>query len=357
MERREGTTGKQLRRAAGVSALAVAAGIGYSTFLVPHRVPLAAAVDGERREIARRAGRLSYYVAGEGAPMLLVHSINAAGSAYEVRPVFEHFRRTRRVYAVDLPGFGFSDRSDRSYEIALYVAAIDDMLDEIAAERGTAPIDALAVSLGSEFVARAAVRAPERFRTLALVTPTGFSRQYAGIGPVAEGASREIPGMHALFSFPLWSRAFYDLLTSRASIRYFLERTFGSKQIDEGMLDYDYATTHQPGAQHAPYAFVSGRLFGKDIRTVYERLAMPVWVPHGTRGDFKDFSQAGWAQARPNWRFQPYDAGALVHFEHTAQFLADYESFLASTRSVERRAAGAVPELPPQDATAPDVGR
>jgi pimeloyl-ACP methyl ester carboxylesterase len=350
---RKGGTG--VRRAVGVSALAVAGGIGYSAFMVAHRVPLPDAVSGERREIARRAGPLSYYVAGEGTPVLLLHSINAAGSVYEVRPVFEHLKATRRVYAVDLPGFGFSDRSDRPYDIALYVAAVHDMLDEIAARHGDAPVDVLAVSLASEFAARAAAQAPHRFRTLAMVTPTGFSRQYAGLQG-AEGASREIPAMHAVFSFPLWSRAFYDLLTSRRSIRYFLERTYGSDAIDEGMLEYDYATTHQPGAQHAPYAFVSGRLFAKDIRAVYDRLTLPVWAPHGTRGDFKDFSQAGWAAAKPNWRFQPFDAGALVHFEHTERFLADYEAFLAGGRSVERGAVGAVPELAPQQPGAPGIG-
>jgi pimeloyl-ACP methyl ester carboxylesterase len=289
------------------------------------------AVGGERREIARRAGRLSYYAAGRGAPVLLVHSINAAGSVYEVRPVFEHLARSRRVYAVDLPGFGFSDRSDRRYEVPLYVAAIHDMLEEIAGECGAAPVDALALSLGAEFVARAATEAPARFRTLALVTPTGFSRTYAGLeGPA--GATREIPGMYAVFTFPLWTRGFYGLLTSRKSIRYFLERTFGSKRIDEGMLDYDYLTTHQPGARHAPFAFVSGRLFSRDIRAVYERLTLPIWVPHGTRGDFKDFSAKGWTEAKGNWRFQPYDAGALPHFEDTARFLADYDRFLETRR-------------------------
>lgn len=297
----------------------------------PPATRLPPAVSGDRREIDRRAGRLSYYVAGRGAPALLVHSINAAGSAYEVRPVFEHLRASHRVYAVDLPGFGFSDRSDRRYEVPLYVAAIHDMLDEIATECGHAPVDALAVSLASEFVARAVADASARFRTLALVTPTGFSRAYADLeGPA--GATREIPGMYAVLTFPLWTRGIYGLLTSRRSIRYFLERTFGSKQIDEGMLDYDYLTTHQPGARHAPYAFVSGRLFSRDVRAVYERLALPVWVPHGTRGDFKDFSQKGWAEAKGNWRFQPYDAGALPHFEHAARFLADYNRFLETLR-------------------------
>ena len=59
------------------------------------------AIEAERREHDGRAGRLSYYVAGSGAPLLLVHSVNAAASAYEMRPLFEHYRGSRRVYAVD----------------------------------------------------------------------------------------------------------------------------------------------------------------------------------------------------------------------------------------------------------------
>jgi len=292
---------------------------------------LPAALSGDRREIAGRAGKLSYYVAGQGAPLLLIHSINAAGSAYEVKPVYERLRVQRRVYAVDLPGFGFSDRSDRRYDIRLFVDAVHDMLDLIAREEGGTPLDVMAVSLASEFAARACSEAPHRFRSLALVTPTGFSR---GAGKLRgePGASREIPGMYGFFTFPLWTQAVYDLLVSRRSIRYFLQRTYGSKEIDEGMLEYDYLTTHQPGARHAPYAFVSGRLFSRDIRSVYEKLDLPIWVPHATRGDFRDFSEADWARARPNWTFQPFDSGALPHFEHSGRFLEAYERFLASAR-------------------------
>jgi pimeloyl-ACP methyl ester carboxylesterase len=317
----------------GQLGLAGAVGwLGYSALMTPHALALPPAVDAERREIEGRAGRLSYYVAGEGPPVLLVHSINAAGSVYEVNPVFEHLRPTRRVYAVDLPGFGFSDRSARPYAIRLYVDAIHDMLDVIATD-SRLPVDALAVSLASEFVARAAVERPEAFATLALVTPTGFSAQYARLRGAPE-ASREIPGMHATFSFPLWSQGVYDLLVSRPSIRYFLQRTYGSKDVDEGMVDYDYLTTHVPGAKNAPLAFLAGRLFSADIRSVYEQLTLPIWVPHATRGDFKDFSSAGWAKSRANWTFQPFESGAMPHFERPAEFMAAYDAFLRSAATL-----------------------
>jgi pimeloyl-ACP methyl ester carboxylesterase len=238
----------------------------------------------------------------------------------------------RRVFAPDLPGFGFSDRSARDYSIRLYTDAVHDVLDLVAAECGKALLDAAALSLGSEFLARAATEAPARFRTLALITPTGFARGSERMR-AAPGSSREVPGMHAAFNGalagPLWGQRLYDLLVSRASIGFFLRKTNGSAQVDPGLWDYAYLTTHQPGARHAPFAFLSAKLFARDIRSVYEQLTLPVWVPHATRGDFSDFSETAWATARGNWTFTPMPTGAMPHFEQPAQFLSQYAAFLA----------------------------
>ena len=288
------------------------------------------ALSGERRYLSRAAGRLGYYVAGSGPPALLVHSINAAASAYEVRPIFERLVATRTVYAPDLPGFGISDRSDRDYRIDTYVQAVTDMLDLIAQQSGQDHVDALALSLSCEFLARAATRHPERIRTLAFVTPTGFERG-SGSRRGPAGASREVPGLRATLSVPLWRRPLYDLLVSRPSIRFFLEKTWGSKQIDEGAFQYAYKTSHQPGAEFAPYAFVSGRLFAKDIRTIYEGLKGPILVMHGTKGDFQDFSEIGWTAERANWRVRAFETGALVPFERPNEMMEAYEAFLTDS--------------------------
>lgn len=287
------------------------------------------ALDADLHETTGRSGRLAYYVGGDGPPLLLIHSINAAASAYEVKPVYDRMRTFRRVYSVELPGYGHSDRSDRRYDIRLFTDAVHDMLDLIERETGAQPVDALALSLSSEFLARAAVEKPERLRTLAFVTPTGFSKgSTRAHGGLRKKASREMPGLHKVLSFPLWGHGLYSLLTSKRSIRYFLERTWGSKQIDDQMVEYDHITTHQPGAEHAPFAFLSGRLFSSDIRDLYERLTQPVWMPHGTRGDFKDFSGVDLVAKRPNWTVQPFDAGALAHFEWPDEFAASYRRFL-----------------------------
>ena len=286
------------------------------------------AVTAERLEAQGRSGRLSYYVAGRGSPLLLLHSINAAASVREVQPAFEHATKSYRAYAPDLPGYGFSDRSARPYDIQLFCDAIRDMLEVIAREHGKAPVDALALSLSSEFLARVAAETPGRFRSLTLVTPTGFRRGYDKLR-TRQGQNREIPGLYSTVTFPLWRGALFNGLVSRASVRYFLGRTFGSQDVPDTLVDYSWRTAHQPGADRAPFAFLSGRLFSADIRDVYERLALPVWLAHGTRGDFADFSEADWVCKRKNWRVQAFDTGALVHFEQPAIFFKQWDAFLA----------------------------
>lgn len=189
-----------LRRAGKASLAAAAAWIGYSALVVRHHLPLPHALSAERREHVGRAGRLCYYVKGEGPPLLLLHSINAAASAAEVKPIFEHACMRYRVYAPDLPGFGFSDRSSRSYDIGLYVDAVLDMLQVIADDAGAVALDAAALSLSSEFLARAAVAQPERLRSLSLVNPTGFARGAQSLR-ASSGATREVPGLHGRSRF------------------------------------------------------------------------------------------------------------------------------------------------------------
>jgi pimeloyl-ACP methyl ester carboxylesterase len=296
--------------------------------------PLAPPFQAERRETDARAGPMTHWVTGQGAPLLVLHSINAAASAAEIRPIVEHARTDRRVWAPDLPGFGFSSRRERDYTIRLYVDAVHDALDAIEAEHGAQPVDAIALSLSAEFLARAAAERPQRLRSLTLITPTGFSRGAERMRG-EPGASREVPGIHRTVSGRPWSRGLFNLLVSRPSIRFFLRKTWGSADIDNTLADYCHASAHQPGARHAPFAFLSARLFSRDIRNVYESLRLPVLLAHGTRGDFRDFSQAAWTHSRPNWRVQAFDTGAMLHFEQPEAFMRLWREFIDQPPSAQ----------------------
>ena len=290
---------------------------------------LPAAVSGERFEFASTAGRLSVYVAGRGPPLLLIHSINASASAAEMRPLHEHYRATHTVFSIDLPGYGFSDRSDRNYTPRLMTDALHAVVGQIHARCGSATIDALAVSLSCEYLARAAAEAPGSYRRVALVSPTGFRglRPWRG----APGSTRGLPWLYKALRGPGsgWGGALFRALTRPGVIRYFLERTWGSKQIDEALWAYDVLTTKASGAQHAPLHFLSANLFSADIHTVYERLEMPVWMSHGVRGDFTDYRGEVIVAGRSNWQFSVFPTGALPYFEVPEDFCNAFDRFLA----------------------------
>jgi pimeloyl-ACP methyl ester carboxylesterase len=230
------------------------------------------------------------------------------------------------VYSVDLPGFGASERSDRVYLPRLMTDALLQVLDMIAARGHAGPIDALAVSTGCEFLARAAAERPERFRRLALVSPTGLRGDVPRRGPA--GATRGLPWLYRALRGPGWGGALYRGLTRPAVIRYFLRRTWGAQAIDEQLWAYDVLTARLPGAEYAPLYFLSAYLFSADILSVYESLTQPVWLSHGVRGDFTDYRGRRWLEARGNWRFSVYPTGALPHFELPGQFIADYDAFM-----------------------------
>ena len=79
-------------------------------------------------------------------------------------------------------------------------------------------------------------------------------------------------------SQPLWARAFYDLIATPASIHTFLQGSFvGEVPVD--LERYSYLSAHQPGAEHAPLRFISGKLFTPQVRErVYQRLSVPTLV-------------------------------------------------------------------------------
>lgn len=285
--------------------------------------PLAPAVSGERFE----TGGVNCYTAGEGPPLLLVHTVNAAASAAEVRPLYEHYRSTRRVFAIDLPGYGHSRRDDVVYTPRLMTDAIHAVGEQIRRRCGDRPVDALAASLGCEFLARAAAEQPAHWGRLALVSPTGLDGDKPRRGP--PGSTRRIPGLHGVLSQRLWAAGLFRALTRPGVVRYFLERTWGAKNIDEAMWAYAVATAAQPGAHHAPLHFLGGGLFSNDIHDVYEILSQPVWMCHGVRGDFTDYRNEQLLAGRPNWQITVFQTGALPYFEVPALFQTALDAFLA----------------------------
>lgn len=315
----------------GVGALKLAlltAWIAYSRLFIDHDMLLPDAVRARKRNfISGKAGKLSYYVddQAQGRPLVLIHSINAAASAYELSPIFNALRQRRPVYALDLPGFGFSERSRRPYYPRMYTEAILDFIETQVGEKA----DVVALSLGCEFTALAALQNPALFHTLTFISPTGLGSRSNDEKTIQQTNHQDHSDfMVQALSFGLWGRPIFDLLTTRASIQYFLSKSFvGPVPLD--LVEYDYLSAHQLGAEHAPLHFISGKLFTPRVRTtVYQHVTTPTLVIYD-RDYFTGFEMLpGLLVSNPAWRAaRIIPTQGLPQFEQLPELLAVLEDF------------------------------
>jgi len=160
--------------------------------------PRAPEIAAPRRLFAASVGPTSYYEdsCASGLPVVLLHDVDPAGSASDVRVLFDGVRAGRPVLAIDLPGHGFSRRTTRCHRDD-YVRWIGEVLTDVARRFGAVP-DVVAVGTTGELAARALAGAPRLARSLAIVAPTGFgepapAHRGLGLGRAAFAVARH-PG-------------------------------------------------------------------------------------------------------------------------------------------------------------------
>jgi pimeloyl-ACP methyl ester carboxylesterase len=121
---------------------------------------------------------VAYRKVGSGRAVILLHN---AGSDHRIweRQVDE-LSKTHALYAVDLPGFGASDRPDLPYDLEFYVRFLRDFITGLALEKpvlvGNCIGSAIALEYGRRYPAE--VHALILFNTLA-----GREMLRPGIGP------------------------------------------------------------------------------------------------------------------------------------------------------------------------------
>jgi len=309
---------------------------------------LLAAVSGEIEVLSTSVGLIRLYCSDQfnlpsTPPLLLVHSVNAVGSAAEVEPLFEHYRQSRCVYAIDLPGFGGSDRSEKIFDPRLMTDALHAVISHISGKHAMSGLDVLALSLSAEFAARACVEKPDSIRRLAMVSPTGFQGKRDFHGP--EGSTRFVPWLYRLLTWPAWSKTLFRLLTRPGVIRYFLKGMQGSEAVSEALWKYGVHTAQQPDAHHAPLHFLSGRLFSADVNSLYAAVNKPVWVSMATNGNFTDYRRRTSLAGRSNWQFHSMEGGALPYFEDLHAFTKKLDQFFLSTSVLVSSDPGIPPKL------------
>jgi pimeloyl-ACP methyl ester carboxylesterase len=191
----------------------------------------------EDRFITLDGHQLRYRVAGSGPPMLLVHGF--AGSLYTWRELLPLLAETHCVYALDLLGFGFSDKpvqadhSLRGHGLRLlgFCAAL-----------GLSNVTLIGHSMGGVVAAYAALEDRQGVITRLALLDANFYRRNGPPIPVVPPLAR------------LLARRFYSPRAREASLR----RCYADPQrLTAEVVESYLAPTRTPGALEALSAFLA----------------------------------------------------------------------------------------------------
>jgi pimeloyl-ACP methyl ester carboxylesterase len=115
---------------------------------------------------------LHHTYGGMGRPIVFIHGLGSSGYI-EWRFNLEHFSRTHRVFAPDLPGYGKSDKPHAArYGIPYFARTIDRYLES----RRLRDVTIVGTSMGGRIALEVALRYPTRLSRLVIVNSLGLGR-------------------------------------------------------------------------------------------------------------------------------------------------------------------------------------
>lgn len=178
-------------------------------------------------------GQIHYEKVGNGPPLVLLHSLQTGCSHLEFADSIEALSQHFTVYAVDLPGYGYSDKPKITYTAFTYTYFLQDFLTQVVGQ----PCFAIGANGGGMLLTIAAKLYPQWFRRILLISPTGIT------DPVAQ--NRDI-FRRTLMELPLKGTTFYNWAASRRSIKHFLTRQgfYAPERVTKELVNRFYFGAH-----------------------------------------------------------------------------------------------------------------
>lgn len=181
------------------------------------------------------AHRVHYLSGGDGPPLVLIHGV--ASKAEDATDLYPELLKGRRVYALDLLGYGQSDRpADADYSITMHARTVEGFLDALQIQQA----DVLGISMGGWIGLKIASEHPERVRKLVLVSSAGLafktSVTEASFAPKTLEETRAIIGMQTDRKVPDF--VLRDILRESQQHAWVSQRTLktGAQEVLDGKL-------------------------------------------------------------------------------------------------------------------------
>ncbi len=170
-----------------------------------------------------------YIVRGTGSPVLLIHGFGEFLEvwAFNIDALAKH----NRVYAIDLPGHGLSQKPKADYKLSFFTNFVISFMSALELEQ----VSLVGHSVGGAISLEAAINYPKRIAKLVLVDSGGFSR--------------ETPLLYRLCTLPVVGDVIIRPTTKPLLRRGLKGLFYDPNLVTEEMVELDYRYLKMRGAK------------------------------------------------------------------------------------------------------------
>lgn len=275
--------------------------------------------------------RVRYVDRGKGPAVVLVHGFASALDTWtSVMPVLEN--KGFRVIALDLKGFGWTDRPEGDYSPEAQAKLVYGLLDQ----RGVQSAAFVAHSWGSSVVLSAALQQPSRVTRLALYDAWVYEEQ--------------------LPTFFHWARAdgvgemMFSLWYKERSDEKIAQAFFDPNLVSEKLVEDVEAALERPGTVAAALAAVRGQRYAA-VQGKYRTVKQPAMLLWG-REDVVTTLRFGerLSHEMPNAKLVVYpQCGHFPMIEAAAASTADLVAFLEPELAAPQQTPASAPPRDPDE--------
>ena len=258
--------------------------------------------------------KIRYTVSGSGKPLLLIHGFGASIGHWKKNiPVLAN--AGYKVFALDLLGFGASDKAPIDYTLELWQSQIKDFWGEQINE----PTIFIGNSIGALLALMLVTNHPEIAAGGVLINCAGGLNHRPGdLNPIL---GLVMQGFAKLVSSPATGKFIFNNIRRKSQIRRTLYQVYGDRDaVTDELVDMLYQPSCNPGAQRV-FASVLTAPAGKSPDELLANLSLPLLVTWGEKDPWTPVSGAkiyqDLANINHNVQFQVIpDAGHCPHDEN-----------------------------------------
>lgn len=222
-----------------------------------------------------RYGKIHYKKTGEGAPILLLHTLESGSSMHEWDPLIDQISKTNTVYAIDLLGCGHSDKPACTYTNYLYVSLVADFINHVIKE----PCKVVASGLSCTFTLLCNQLYPDLFSGMMFVQPPTMqdTKQYPTTAKKIKKFIYELP----IIGTFLYNLAFLPDTLEKIAAKQFCSKTAANNWVMDQQT-YSHVPNHT--ARYL-YASLAADYCMMDCTPALRKLSKPLTVVLGTHGE------------------------------------------------------------------------